>query len=423
MAVALYATLIRRHAPRWAATLAVAPLLLDAYQLQMEQTIMPDVTFEALIATGLTILLWKPRPTAYAMAMGGFVLGLSATVRQVGEILIIPALAVCLLSARGWRARLSLGGLLTVSFAIPVLVYMTYSAVILHDRFELSDQGDAVLYGRMAAAADCPALRIPAAMRALCPSPQAARSFGVDGLVNNPASPAYTAPLPAGLSHAGAAKRFSYAVLEQQPLRVAGAIAGDAVKLFALTRNTAPGDTPIWRWQFQATYPSYPPTITASSASALFRAAGGGGTPTAIRPLAVFLRDYQLHGGYTPGPYLLLALLAGIGGVAAGCVRRDARAALACLLVTGAGAGVLLGADLYEFSWRYQLQALVTLPAAGALGAGVIQGCIRGTARRKAAATSAPDPAVTLGRCPASASGLTSGPLSPMLSTRTPGSG
>ena len=423
MAVALYATLIRRHAPRWAATLAAAPLLLDAYQLQMEQTIMPDVTFEALITTGLVILLWKPRPTVNALALGGFALGLSATVRQVGEVLIVPAVAVCLLSARGWRARLSGGGLLTASFAIPVLVYMTYSAVILHDRFELSDQGDAVLYGRVAAAADCPALRIPAAMRPLCPSPQVARSFGVDGLVNNQTSPAYTTAPAAGLSRAAAAKRFSYAVLEQQPLRVAGAIARDAVKLFALTRNTAPGDTPIWRWQFQVTYPAYPPTITLSSAAALFRSAGGGGAPAAVRPLADSLRDYQLHGGYTPGPYLLLALLAGVGGVATGWVRRDVRAALACLLMTGAGAAVLLGADLYEFSWRYQLPALVTLPAAGALGAAAVQGWIRDPARRKTAATSAPDPAVTLGRCPASASSLTSGPWSPASSTRIRGSG
>jgi hypothetical protein len=30
---------------------------------------------------------------------------------------------------------------------------------------------------------------------------------------------------------------------------------------------------------------------------------------------------------------------------------------------------LVLGADLYEFSWRYQLPALVTLPVAGALGA------------------------------------------------------
>jgi hypothetical protein len=29
---------------------------------------------------------------------------------------------------------------------------------------------------------------------------------------------------------------------------------------------------------------------------------------------------------------------------------------------------VLLGADLYEFSWRYQLPALITLPVAAALG-------------------------------------------------------
>ena len=141
MALAVYATLLRRHTPRWAAALATAPLLLDAYKLQMEQTIMPDVAFKTLIVAGLAILLWKPRPTAHTLALGGFVLGLSATVRQVGEALIVPALAVCLLAARGWRTRLSAASLLTASFAIPVLVYMTYSAVILHDRFELSDQG------------------------------------------------------------------------------------------------------------------------------------------------------------------------------------------------------------------------------------------------------------------------------------------
>jgi len=38
---------------------------------------------------------------------------------------------------------------------------------------------------------------------------------------------------------------------------------------------------------------------------------------------------------------------------------------------------VLLGADLYEFSWRYQLPALVTLPVAGAFGATAIARRIR----------------------------------------------
>src|SRR5215469_3847714 len=50
MAVLLYAVLLRRGVPRWLAALATAPVLLDAYQLQIEQTIMPDVMFEACIA-------------------------------------------------------------------------------------------------------------------------------------------------------------------------------------------------------------------------------------------------------------------------------------------------------------------------------------------------------------------------------------
>ena len=425
MGTLLYLVLLRRHAPRWAAALATAPLLLDAYQLQMAQTIMPDITFEALITTGLAILLWNTRPSMPTVALAGFVLGLSATVRQVGEVLVIPAVVFCLLAARGRRYRLATGGLLTVSFAIPVLVYMTYSAVILQDRFELSDQGDDVLYGRAAAVADCAALHVPAAERAVCPAPRIAASLGVDGLVNNRTSPANIALLPTGISHATATKRFSDAVLEQQPLRVAGAIARDAVKLFALTRDTSPGDTPVSRWQFQTAYPVYPDTITLPSAAALFQGTGGG-APAVDRPLAGLLRGYQLHGGYTPGPFLLLSLLAGLGGVAAG--RRQRRAGLACLLVTGAGVVVLLGADFYEFSWRYQLPALVTLPVAGALGARVLQARFRRSTRRRAtrrraAAARTPYPAVTLGGCPASVPSPTSGPSSPASSTRTPGSG
>ena len=47
---------------------------------------MPDVTFEALIVTGLLILLWRPRPRTWTfVALAGFAFGPAATVRQVGE--------------------------------------------------------------------------------------------------------------------------------------------------------------------------------------------------------------------------------------------------------------------------------------------------------------------------------------------------
>jgi len=52
---------------------------------------------------------------------------------------------------------------------------------------------------------------------------------------------------------------------------------------------------------------------------------------------------------------------------------------------------VLLGADLYEFSWRYQLLALVTLPVAGALGATAIARQVRNR-RERTASPAAPEP-------------------------------
>jgi hypothetical protein len=71
-----------------------------------------------------------------------------------------------------------------------------------------------------------------------------------------------------------------------------------------------------------------------------------------------------------------LFTLAGLAGSAAVARRRDApgtrQLALACLLFFTTALSVLLISDLFEFSWRYQLPALVTLPPAGALGIAVI---------------------------------------------------
>ena len=72
MAVTLYAVLLRRGMWRWAAALATAPVLLDAYQLQSEQTIMPDVLFEALIVAGLALLLWRRIPAVWQVGLAAW---------------------------------------------------------------------------------------------------------------------------------------------------------------------------------------------------------------------------------------------------------------------------------------------------------------------------------------------------------------
>ncbi|MGH3669768.1 MAG: hypothetical protein ACRDSH_03920 [Pseudonocardiaceae bacterium] len=63
MAVLIYQLLVRHGARRWLAALAAAPVLLDAYQVQIEQNIMPDVWFQALLIVIIWVLTWRGLPS------------------------------------------------------------------------------------------------------------------------------------------------------------------------------------------------------------------------------------------------------------------------------------------------------------------------------------------------------------------------
>src|SRR5262245_37514188 len=103
IAVTIYAVLIRRGVPRWLGALAIAPVLLDAYQVQVESMIMPDIWFEALVVAGIAVLLWRRQPGMKLALIGGALLGASVGIRQVGEVLIIPALIFVVVMGGGWR--------------------------------------------------------------------------------------------------------------------------------------------------------------------------------------------------------------------------------------------------------------------------------------------------------------------------------
>jgi hypothetical protein len=405
MAVVIYLLLMRRGTPRWLAALAAAPVLLDAYQLQIEQTIMPDVWFEALILAGLALLLWRPAPGPRLIAAGGLALGASAPVAQVGQILIVPAVVYLLIVVPGWRRKVLRAVLLCVAFALPIIGFSLREYVVVH-QFSLAPAAGSTIYGRLAESADCAALNLPAYERAVCPPRAVAIRLGPDGLVHSAQSPDHTYVAPPGRTHGEVIGNFEHRVITQQPLRVVAGVLGDAARLFEVHRVTSTGDTPISRWQFQASYPSYGDSIYLSPGHTImlglhFASSGGpvqvrplpasmGGRATVNRPLAGFLRGYQLHGGYTPGPLLALATLAGLAGALIGLAGSLAPArgrgflspgqrqlALACLLVFGSAVAVLLASDLFEFSWRYQLPALVTLPPAGALGLALLGSLLR----------------------------------------------
>jgi hypothetical protein len=406
IAVAIYVLLLRRGVPRWLAAVAIAPVLLDAYQLQIEQTIMPDLWFEALAVAGLVLLLWRPEPPVWMIGLSGLIFGLSATVRQIGEILVLPAFLFVAIAIPA-RRKAMLGALaLLAAFALPIAAYSAISKVET-GHFQLSDEGS--IAGRLASTVDCATITLPADVRALCPTP-AEQARGVDWLEHSSSSPLKHFKVPPGMTRVQLLAAFDSAVEQQQAIRVVTGILRDSVRVFALSKGPVPGVTPISRWRFQVTYPEYLPEIKVGrdqqiilgvqvKTSRPFRFqklnSSYGGRAQVDRPIASFLRAYQLHGGYTPGPLLLLFALAGLAGSAIALFGRRlagrggdqeraeevSNLSMACLLVFVSIIAVLLISDLFEFSWRYQLPALVMLPPAGVLGAWAVW---RTAARRPA---------------------------------------
>ena len=101
----------------------------------------------------------------------------------------------------------------------------------------------------------------------------------------------------------------------------------------------------------------------------LARQHGSGGDLVAVEPAATVLRDYQLGGGYTPGPLYAIGLVAGLlgsltrpgqapdaRGQAQTLTAADRELAAACLLVTLSATVLLLSSDA--------LRVLLALPAA-----------------------------------------------------------
>jgi hypothetical protein len=350
---------------------------------------MPGPWFEALIVVGIAILLWRPTISWRRVVAAGLVLGASATVAQVGEA-VIPAAALFVLAAAGdWRRAIGKAAALCAACAVPILAYCAGS-YLASGNFFLSHSGVTSFYGRTAAAADCATLRLPADERPLCPT-KAQRAHGNDWLEFGKYSPVqvhyYDNRLLARAKVDTLITNFSRGVLTQQPWRVLDAYGRDVLKLYAVDRVTMPGDPTIERWRFQTSFPYFKSHATQGFADAATERFGGG-KPTVWRPVAAFLRTYQVDGGYTPGPVLLLCTLAGLVGSAFVLRRRAPGAtrqlALGCLLFFATGVALILISDLFVFSWRYQVPALVTLVPAGALGISAIASSIKAPSRARA---------------------------------------
>jgi hypothetical protein len=311
------------------------------------------------------LLTWRRRPGPWLAASAGLLLGLAVTVRFVGEAALVPAvLFVVLAAGPTWRRRMKVTAAFAVACAMPLVSYAVYTHSFT-GTYSLQASNNGMLYGRTATIADCASL--PADLEPLCPSGSAAYrdSLGPDFYTSTSASPFFTS------GDARQANPFSDYVIKHQPLAFAEAVGHDFLQLFLSPHDDVNDGTAVSRWQFQTTYPQFPPPLSVTTELATY----GHSAPSVNVGVAQVLRDYQLGGGYTPDVLYAVFLLAGLGG-ALGLTRSARRSGLRlkCALWTGTGVILLLGADVFLFSWRYQLPALITLPIGGAFGIAALLG-------------------------------------------------
>jgi hypothetical protein len=365
MAMAIYLLLLRRRVWPWLAALAAVPLLLDSMQLVLEQYVMADVLFEALLLAACLLLLWRPRPGGLLVLAAGLALGLAAVVRGAGTLLVLPAAVTVLALAltSGWRRTVRLLIALALGFALPVAGYMA-GYDVQHGRLAVTSYTSRFLYSRLAPIADCRGLTLPAYERSLCPPEPLGQRMPTNRYMwDLRRSPQYHVQVPAGMRVEQVLADFNRRIILHQPVRYAQLVGRDLLRGFQPFRAIEGDDVPLSPWLFATSLPAN----VVRDLPGLYRAFAGYG-PVLDRPLASALTSYQ-RVGHTPGPVLaacaVVALLAALG---VGRARRSGLRVAAWTFAAACTVPLVTAAMSSTFSWRYQLPQLVLLPPAGALG-------------------------------------------------------
>ncbi len=381
----LYATLLRLGVRRWLSALAAAPLLLDAYQIQVEQTVLAETLALALVATGLALLLGSAKPGVARLVGAGVVLAMAVLTRSAVLGLAVPLLALPVLQQVGWKRALAA----PAGLAVLLLSYAGWFASV-HGSFALQGYSGHLLAGRVMPFADCRLISLPADERRFCPREALGRrpsSDFYDWLVPSPLR-AHDVVGAAGSRLAG---DFAQRVIRAQPGAFTHTVTRDVVHYFRPGRSTGPLDYPIGQYSYANAY--VPPLghrpalrVPPDAPPGSIPYVGGRGpltvavydlrlhriSPALHKGLAGWLASYQRR-AYTPGPVLaaclLLALAANLGRSPAALRRLRATAVV---LSVGALGLLVLPAATAVFDYRYLLAVLPLIPAAGAAAAEII---------------------------------------------------
>ncbi len=317
--------------PGWAATLAMAPVLLDAYQIQLEQLLLADTLFTFLAVTAVTVLCWLPsargeRMNAWQAALAGALLALAGLTRPVGIPLIVIAVGYLIVCRVGWRAVTAAAAAACAPVAGCALWYHA-----IYGQFALGGADGIYLWGRTAAFAECAIVKPPAAEAWLCPRLPPARRAASSAQVWQPASPLrWRHGQVFSARENDLALRFALRAIAAQPGGYARTVLASVARAFAWDRTAYPTGYTASLYTFAGAKTWLPtwPEPDGRSAAAVARAYAGGPAATAVvPPYAGFMRWYQRY-VYLRGTLVALILavpvVAGTAAVASRAARRRA---------------------------------------------------------------------------------------------------
>ncbi|OUC94077.1 hypothetical protein CA984_23870 [Streptosporangium minutum] len=334
MGVMVYA-LVRRRASRlrtgWA-VLAAAPVLLDAYQIFFEHTVLSDVLFSFLVITAVTVVLWRPRISPGHAVSAGLLLAAATLTRSIGLILL-PLLAGHLLINRsGLRIFITT----VVAAAIPLGGYAAWYGSW-HGSPALNAGSGVWLWARTMPFADCAKIKPPTDEAVLCPT----QPVGL-----RPASPYFIwsdwSPLRKVPGHpvttnadlfqpkinelAGSLARRA---ILSQPLDYLEVVTRDLQRTLNWKRGPNPHSVPIVynRYAFPNAEGPLPDgvRIPGGGIQQDLRAYERGPTATAFsEPAAEWMRVYQAS-VFLPGPFFGLLSVGALLAYAATCAVRSRR--------------------------------------------------------------------------------------------------
>ncbi|HUK69220.1 MAG TPA: hypothetical protein VLW50_10795 [Streptosporangiaceae bacterium] len=329
-AAAGYVLLRRRFGlPGWGATLAMVPVLFDAFQIQLEQLLLADTLFTFLAVAAFAVLCWLPAPrgrgmNAWQAAAAGVLLAFASLTRGVGIPLIVLAVAYLIVCRAGWRAVTAV----CAAAAAPLAGYILWFHAV-NGQFALDSTDGIYLWGRTAAFAECDVIKPPPAQAWLCPRLPPAQRAASSAQVWQPTSPLrWQHGQVFSARENDLAMRFALRAIAAQPGGYANAVFTSVGRAFTWNRTSYPTSYTASLYTFAGTktwLPTWPEADGRTAAEVARSYADGAAATAVVQPYAGLMRWYQRY-VYLRGTMVGLILVAAPAAALAGLVlRRRAR--------------------------------------------------------------------------------------------------